>query len=96
MENRNTISPTILLVLVCFALSSTARAVVPPPDGGYPGNNTAEGDNALLSLTTGVDNIVGGVIGVVGGFIYGLDRLETQSNRFLRISSLAGRTKSGL
>ena len=29
---------------------------VPPPDGGYPGNNTAEGQNALLSLTTGVNN----------------------------------------
>src|SRR5258708_29013220 len=27
-----------------------------PPDGGYPGDNTAEGDNALLNLTTGLDN----------------------------------------
>ena len=26
----------------------------PPPDGGYPGQNTAEGEQALLSLTTGV------------------------------------------
>ncbi len=35
-----------------------ARAVLPPPppDGGYPGQNTAEGDFALQSLTTGVDN----------------------------------------
>jgi hypothetical protein len=38
------------LVLVSFALSSIARAVDPPPDGGYPGFNTAEGDNALFSL----------------------------------------------
>ena len=30
-----------------------ARAVTPEPDGGYPGFNTAEGDNALFSLTTG-------------------------------------------
>ena len=30
-----------------------AHAVIPPPDGGYPGGNTAEGQNALLSLTTG-------------------------------------------
>ena len=30
-----------------------AGAVVPPPDGGYPGGNTAEGQNALLNLTTG-------------------------------------------
>jgi S-formylglutathione hydrolase FrmB len=29
------------------------QAVVPAPDGGYPGANTAEGKNALLSLTTG-------------------------------------------
>ena len=30
----------------------TANAVNPPPDGGYPGVNTAEGQNALLSLDT--------------------------------------------
>jgi len=40
-------------VLIYFALAPLARAVVPPPDGGYPGGNTAEGQNALLSLTTG-------------------------------------------
>jgi endosialidase-like protein len=33
-----------------------ARAVLPAPSGGYPGQNTAEGDNALFSLTTGVSN----------------------------------------
>ena len=32
------------------------QAVVPPPDGGYPGGNTAEGQDALLSLTTGLNN----------------------------------------
>jgi hypothetical protein len=45
------------LLIVCFALASKAQAVSPPPDGGYPGQNTAEGDNALLNLTEdGVDN----------------------------------------
>ena len=44
------------LMLVCFGLSPTARAVDPPPDGGYPGDNTAEGEDALFSLTTGLDN----------------------------------------
>src|SRR6266511_2794449 len=46
------------LLLACFALASapTAFGVVPAPDGGYPGGNTAEGDNALLSLTTGANN----------------------------------------
>jgi len=29
------------------------EAVSPAPDGGYPGGNTAEGQNALFSLTTG-------------------------------------------
>jgi hypothetical protein len=40
------------LVLACFALSPTARAVDPPPDGGYPNGNTAEGENALFNLDT--------------------------------------------
>ena len=30
--------------------------VVPPPDGGYPNFTTAEGQNALLNLTSGVAN----------------------------------------
>jgi hypothetical protein len=43
------------LALACFALSTTPNAfgVSPAPDGGYPGANTAEGQNALLTLTTG-------------------------------------------
>ncbi|HEU0209465.1 MAG TPA: tail fiber domain-containing protein [Candidatus Udaeobacter sp.] len=32
------------------------QAVSPPPDGGYAGNNTAEGTQAFFSLTSGVDN----------------------------------------
>ena len=46
----------ITLALLCFGLLPKAQAVFPPPDGGYPGSNTAEGDNALLSLTTGTNN----------------------------------------
>jgi trimeric autotransporter adhesin len=46
----------ITLALICFVLLPKAQAVVPPPDGGYPGANTAEGQNALLSITTGVNN----------------------------------------
>jgi hypothetical protein len=44
------------LVLACFALSQRAQGVIPAPDGGYPGGNTAEGQNALLSLTSGTSN----------------------------------------
>src|SRR6266545_156416 len=40
----------------CFALSPKVQAVNPPPDGGYPEGNTAEGQAALFSLTTGVAN----------------------------------------
>jgi Chaperone of endosialidase len=43
----------ILLLTVFFASLQNAHAVSPPPDGGYPGGNTAEGQSALLSRTTG-------------------------------------------
>jgi hypothetical protein len=44
------IIPSVLLIL---ALSPVAQAVSPASDGGYPGGNTAEGQSALLTLTTG-------------------------------------------
>src|SRR5215216_3957680 len=43
-----------LVTLATFALAPLALAVVPAPDGGYPGFNTAEGQNALLSLNTSI------------------------------------------
>jgi Chaperone of endosialidase len=50
---------TVLVSLAFVFLSAAdpkAQAVVPPPDGGYPGFNTAEGQNALSGLTTGIGN----------------------------------------
>src|SRR5213076_528823 len=47
-------SVLITIALVCFAHLPKAQAVVPPPDGGYPGFNTAEGQNALLNLDVDV------------------------------------------
>ena len=41
------------VLIAWLAYSQNAQAVNPPPDGGYPGGNTAEGQAALLSLTTG-------------------------------------------
>ena len=50
-------TPTILITLLCLAAAGPkAQAVSPPPDGGYPGGNTAEGQNALLSLAAGTYN----------------------------------------
>jgi len=52
------------LALTRFALSPTAQAQLPPPapDGGYPGNNTAEGSGALANRTTGSDNTAIGAL----------------------------------
>ena len=48
---------TLGVAIVSLAFSSAAYAVTPAPDGGYPGGNTAEGDDALFSLTgDGVNN----------------------------------------
>jgi hypothetical protein len=48
----------IAIGIVCVGLSPTAKALLPPPapDGGYPGANTAEGTDALFSLTSGIAN----------------------------------------
>ena len=58
MKNRNITFATIFLALGLLAFPQRTQAVVPAPDGGYPGGNTAEGQNALLSLNvnTGTNN----------------------------------------
>jgi trimeric autotransporter adhesin len=52
----------IALLIVCFGLLPKAQAVIPAPDGGYFGGNTAEGENAFLSLTTGGFNTAVGFL----------------------------------
>jgi hypothetical protein len=52
---------TLLIITIgCVALLAVSKASAalppPPPDGGYPGENTAEGTQALFSLTSGIDN----------------------------------------
>jgi trimeric autotransporter adhesin len=52
----------VAFMLGFFAVSQITEAVSPPPDGGYPGGNTAEGQNALLNLTTGGYNTAVGYL----------------------------------
>jgi hypothetical protein len=42
--------------MVCFWPLPEVQGVKPPPDGGYPNGNTAEGQDALLNLTSGAYN----------------------------------------
>ena len=52
----------VLFILGVLAFCQKAHAVVPAPDGGYPGSNTAEGQNALFTLTTGTYNTAVGFL----------------------------------
>jgi len=44
---------TSLVTLTLFVFAPAVHPVSPPPDGGYLNQNTAEGEDALFSLTTG-------------------------------------------
>ena len=52
----NALSLILISLITCFASLRPAEAVDPPPDGDYPRGNTAEGLNALFSLTNGTHN----------------------------------------
>jgi trimeric autotransporter adhesin len=66
---QNPIKPMNILIaavtLAWLGVAPLAKAVVPEPDGGYPGGNTAEGQNALLSLTSGTYNTAVGVFSLM-------------------------------
>jgi hypothetical protein len=55
----------VLFLIDCAAILPNAKAVSPPPDGGYPGGNTAEGQSALLGLTTGTYNTAVGYLSLL-------------------------------
>jgi trimeric autotransporter adhesin len=54
-----------VFALGCCALCQISQAVSPPPDGGYPGGNTAEGTSALLSRTSGGYNTAVGLFSLL-------------------------------
>jgi hypothetical protein len=58
---RNIIYAALVACAFVSALSPL-HALSPPPDGGYPGGNTAEGQNALFSLTSGGYNTAVGFL----------------------------------
>jgi hypothetical protein len=68
LPDMKTSIPSVLITfaLVSVALVQNMQAVNPPPDGGYPGGNTAEGLNALLSLTSGTNNTAVGWFSLQG------------------------------
>lgn len=51
----------LILIVIGLACLPRAQAITPPLDGGYAGGNTAEGQSALLSLTTGTYNTAVGL-----------------------------------
>src|SRR5947208_3656771 len=77
------------VALACFALSPAVRAVLPAPDGGYPGQNTAEGDDALFGLTTGTFNTAMGFQALYNDTVSG-------GNTALGYQALADLTDAGL
>jgi Chaperone of endosialidase len=61
-----------VVLILCFGSLQNTQALMPPPDGNYPGGNTAEGQDALFSLTTGMYNTALGYFSLdnnrTGGF----------------------------
>jgi endosialidase-like protein len=56
----------IAFTLVAFVPAQKTQALNPPPDGGYAGGNTAEGQDALLNLTSGTFNTAIGFLSLSG------------------------------
>ena len=85
---RPVVSPTFILfaiTFICLALASITHAVSPAPDGGYPGGNTAEGQQALLSLTSGTYN-------TAVGFLSLRNNIEGQFNTAVGAGALLSNT----
>jgi trimeric autotransporter adhesin len=73
------------ILVICIGLLPDMKAVNPPPDGGYAGGNTAEGQNALLSLTDGTFN-------TAIGFFSLLSATDADFNTGVGVGTLLGNT----
>src|SRR5438552_18212530 len=66
MKIRKVIFTTALSALVCFGLCQTVQSATDTPDpGSLPTSNTADGQGALGSLTTGLYNSAFGFLSVL-------------------------------
>ncbi len=106
---RRATVPCVLLLgalgLTLSCLSPAAQAVNPPPDGGYPNGNTAEGEDALLKLTIGIYNTAIGFDALVSNTrgnentAVGCDALFSntigQKNTAMGVNALIFNTKGG-
>jgi len=100
---RNSINPVparrgfllVVLALASLALSPTARGVTPAPDGGYANDNTAEGTDALKSLTTGTDNTAIGFEALFSNTT-GFDNTASGSHALLSNTIGSNNTATGL
>ena len=84
----------ILLALACLVVLPVAQAVDPPPDGGYPNFNTAEGQDALFSVTTGVNNTAIGFQALFNNTI-GVDNTATGYNALVLNTTGVANTANG-
>src|SRR5689334_14007395 len=89
MKTNSLLYLATLIAIACLFLPSATQAASgglhPPPDGGYAGGNTAEGDNALFSLATGTNNTATGFQSLynntTGNFNTGLGSQSLFSNQ---------------
>jgi hypothetical protein len=85
--------PVFLVALSCFGLSPVAQAQLnPPPDGGYPNGNTAEGDFALFNLTGGT---TGGTFNTAIGFEALFSNTTGDRNTAIGADALFSNTTTG-
>lgn len=90
MKNlRRRIQLAVLLIISWLILLPAAFAVDPPPDGGYPKENTAEGEDALFNLTSGSLNTAIGFNALYGNTSGAVNTAVGHHALFSNISGLA-------